>query len=170
MGPDLRPQGGGHLAHTHTGPECIPRPSRQRNPAESHLLISSHQGFWRRNLVCFCLAGSWCDASDHKFSKYDGRGNSFLHYFVLCSVFGLISGICYFPVFFVTFINATKLTLAANLAMPTSLAETSGGEKKWNALWIRGRSVQEISGNPKYHFSFIETQKYQLILYLETCT
>ena len=37
--------------------------------------------------------------------------------------------------FFVTFINTTKLTLAANLAMPTSLAETSGGEKKWNVLW-----------------------------------
>ena len=49
-----------------------PRPSRRRNPAESHILISSHQGFCRRNLVCFGLVGNWCGASDHKFSKYNG--------------------------------------------------------------------------------------------------
>ena len=28
--------------------------------------------FWRRNLVCCCLAGSWGGASYHKFSTYDG--------------------------------------------------------------------------------------------------
>ena len=64
----------------------------------------------------------WC-ASDHKFSKYDGTDAIVFFTLVLCSVFGLITGICYFPVFFVTFINTTKLALAANLAMPTSHAK-----------------------------------------------
>ena len=50
---------------------CIPRPFRRRNPAESHLSISSCQGFWRRNLVHYALAAV-DGASDHKFSKYDG--------------------------------------------------------------------------------------------------
>ena len=40
-------------------------------PAESHLLISSHQGFWRRNLI-HCALAAVGGASDHKFSKYDG--------------------------------------------------------------------------------------------------
>ena len=31
-------------------------------------------------------------------------------------------------------------------------------------------SVQKNSENPKYHFNFIATQKYQLILYLKTRT
>ena len=52
-------------------PGCIPRPFRRRNPAESHLSISSRQGFWRRNLV-HCALAAFGGASDHKFSKYDG--------------------------------------------------------------------------------------------------
>ena len=93
------------------------------------------QSFWQRKFVCCGLAGSFCGASDPTLSKYDGR-SSFLHSFVLCSVFGLVMGIWYFLLFFVmTIINTTKLALAANPAMPTSLAEISGGEKKWNALW-----------------------------------
>ena len=39
--------------------------------AESHLSISSRQGFWRRNLV-HCALAAVGGASDHKFSKYDG--------------------------------------------------------------------------------------------------
>ena len=76
-------------------------------------------------------------ASDHKFSKYDGM-EAVVFFTLLFSVlfFGLITGICHCPVFFLTFINTTKLALAANPAMPTSLAEISGGEKKWNALWL----------------------------------
>ena len=53
------------------GPGCIPRPFRRRNPAESHLSISSRQGFWQRNLV-HCALAAVGGASDHKFSKYDG--------------------------------------------------------------------------------------------------
>ena len=127
-------------------PGCIPRPFRRRNPAESHLSISSRQGFWRRNLVHYALAAVG-GASDHKFSKYDGmKAVSFLHSFVLCPVFGLITGICYYPVFFLTFINTTKLALAANPAMPTSLAEISGGEKKWNAPWHRALGFHHFIG------------------------
>ena len=52
-------------------PGCIPRPFRRRNPAESHLSISSRQGFWRRNLV-HCAVAAVGGASDHKFNKHDG--------------------------------------------------------------------------------------------------
>ena len=55
-------------------------PFRRRNPAESHLSISSRQGFWRRNLV-HCALAAVSGASDHKFSKYDGMK---AHSFVLC--------------------------------------------------------------------------------------
>ena len=57
-----------------SGPGCIPRPFRRRNPAESNVSISSRQGFWRRNLV-HCALAAVGGASDHKFSKfskYDG--------------------------------------------------------------------------------------------------
>ena len=117
-------------------PGCIPRPFRRRNPAESHHSISSRQGFWRRSLV-HCALVAVGGASDHKFSKYDGM-EAVVFFTLLFSVLflGCITGICYYPVFFLTFINTTKLALAANPAMPTSLAEMSGGEKKWNALWV----------------------------------
>ena len=38
---------------------------------ESHLSISSRQGFWRRNLV-HCALAAVGGASDHKFNKHDG--------------------------------------------------------------------------------------------------
>ena len=90
----------------------------------------SRQGFWRRKFICCRLAGSWCGASDHNYSKYDGMEVRVV--FTLCSLFcfwtchrNLLS-LC---VLFVTSMNSTKLALAANPATPTALAEISGGEK-----------------------------------------
>ena len=70
-------------------------------------------------------------ASDHKFSKYDGM-EAVVIFTRLFSV--LFSGLS--PESFITLCSfSLSSTLAANPAMPTSLAEISGGEKKWNALW-----------------------------------
>ena len=62
--------------------------------------------------------------------------------------------------FFVTFINATNLTLAANLAMPTSLAETSGGEKKWNALWVETKIPYNVRFSDYLSASIPHTNAY----------
>ena len=96
-------------------------------------LIFSHQGFWRRfSLVIIWRAVGVVQVTT---SVVELR-QWFSSLFVLCSVSVLVTGIYYLPcALFVTSMSTTKLALAANPAMPTSLAETSGGEKRWNALW-----------------------------------
>ena len=75
-------------------------------------------------------------ASDHKFSKYDGIMEAVVIFTRLFSV--LFLGLS--PESFITLCSfSLSSTLAANPAMPTSLAEISGGEKKWNALWSQLR-------------------------------
>ena len=67
-----------------------------------------------------------------------------LHSFVLRSVFRLVTRICYFPVFFVISMNTSRLALAATPAMRTSLAETCGGEKNWNAMANKCQIIEKI--------------------------
>ena len=69
-------------------------------------------------------------ASDHKFSKYDGM-EAVVIFTRLFSV--LFLGLS--PESFITLCSfSLSSTLAANPAMPTSLEEISGREKKWNTM------------------------------------
>ena len=79
-------------------------------------------------------------ASDHKFIKYDGM-EAVVIFTRLFSI--LFLGLS--PESFITLCSfSLSSTLAANPAMPTSLAEISGGEKKWNALWVLSKLIKLI--------------------------
>ena len=72
----------------------------------------------------------WCNAYDHKFSKYDGM--EAMDFFTLCSLirfWSCHSNLLSPCVLFVTPTNTTKFAMVANPAMPAYLAATSCGEK-----------------------------------------
>ena len=114
--------------------QCIPRPFRRGNPAESHLSISSRQGFWRRNLV-HCALATAGGATDHKFNKYGGME--------AVVFFTLLSPVLFLGLSPESVINLCSFSLSSTqpnwhwrqiLLCPHPWRKYPAERKKWNGL------------------------------------